>query len=246
VTELNEFSYFTEIEETFIRLREKSFLIGPLDWALIESWKERGIPLRIVERSIENVFEAHKSKVRRRAINSLRYCQSEVEAQYSEWLETQVGRNDFGEPSKDGTPNNPFAKDAVAAHLESAEGKLSLVVLECAAQRSESPAMEALGNKLGYAIGLIRAARAEFEETPDPRKLEEGLTTIETLIDTAIMDATGPKEIAKAREAVEEAMAPYARQMPAESYNQTFDTLLTKRLREMFGVPRLSLFHMKN
>ena len=62
-----------------------------MDWALIESWKEMGIPLRIVLRGIERAFDSWESKPRKRSVKTLLYCQEEVEAQYAEWLESRVG-----------------------------------------------------------------------------------------------------------------------------------------------------------
>ena len=47
---LNYFNYFTEIEEEFVRRRGKHMLISALYWALVESWKNAGIPLHIVLR----------------------------------------------------------------------------------------------------------------------------------------------------------------------------------------------------
>ena len=43
---INYFNYFTEIEEHFQRARGTGlFLLSPLDWALIESWKNAEVPL---------------------------------------------------------------------------------------------------------------------------------------------------------------------------------------------------------
>ena len=44
---MNYFNYFTEIEDTFVRRRGKHLHLSPMDWALIESWKETGVPLHI-------------------------------------------------------------------------------------------------------------------------------------------------------------------------------------------------------
>ena len=41
----NYFNYFTEIEEHFQRRRGGILLLSTLDWALIETWKDAGIPL---------------------------------------------------------------------------------------------------------------------------------------------------------------------------------------------------------
>ncbi len=45
----NYFNYFTEIEEHFQRARGTAlFLLSPLDWALVETWKNSGVPLEAV------------------------------------------------------------------------------------------------------------------------------------------------------------------------------------------------------
>ena len=46
----NYFNYFTEIEEHFQRRRGTTLLLSTLDWALIETWKDAGIPLEAVLR----------------------------------------------------------------------------------------------------------------------------------------------------------------------------------------------------
>src|SRR6202040_2450775 len=55
---LNYFNYFTEIEDAFVRRRGKHLHLSPLDWALIESWKETGIPLHVALRAIEKSFDS--------------------------------------------------------------------------------------------------------------------------------------------------------------------------------------------
>ena len=85
--DLNYFSYFSEIEDTFIRRRGKHLLLSSTDWALIESWKERGVPLHVALRGIEHAFDSHQAKKRKRSVKTLLYCQEEVEAQYAEWLD---------------------------------------------------------------------------------------------------------------------------------------------------------------
>src|SRR5205085_11238667 len=91
---MNYFNYFTEIEETFVRRRRKHLHLGTLDWALMSAWKEMGIPLHVVLRGIETAFDSYDAKPRKRSVKTLMYCQEEVEAQYAEWLESQVGASE--------------------------------------------------------------------------------------------------------------------------------------------------------
>src|SRR3954466_215275 len=88
---MNYFYYFTEIEDTFIRRRGRHLHLSPLDWSLMESWKEMGVPLHVALRGIEHAFDSFEAKPRRRSVKTLMYCQEEVEAQYAEWLESQLG-----------------------------------------------------------------------------------------------------------------------------------------------------------
>jgi hypothetical protein len=52
----NYFNYFTEIEEHF-QLRWGGILrLSPLDWVLMETWRDAGIPLQAVLRGIDLTF----------------------------------------------------------------------------------------------------------------------------------------------------------------------------------------------
>src|ERR1700759_575472 len=77
---LNYFNYFTEIEEHFQHARGTSlFLLSPLDWALIESWKNSEVPLEAVLRGIDIAFEKWRARrVKTQAVNSLAFCAQAV------------------------------------------------------------------------------------------------------------------------------------------------------------------------
>jgi len=114
---LNYFSYFSELEDTFIRRRGKHLMLSPIDWAMIESWKERGVPLHVAVRGIEHAFDSYEAKKQKRTVKTLLYCQEEVEAQYAEWLESRVGSHDDQRDSLDDS-KSPFPRATVSAHLE--------------------------------------------------------------------------------------------------------------------------------
>ena len=81
----NYFNYFTEIEDHFQRARGTGlFLLSPLDWALIEAWKNAGIPLEAVLRGIDRAFEKWRSRPARariQMVNSLAYCAQAIAAE---------------------------------------------------------------------------------------------------------------------------------------------------------------------
>jgi hypothetical protein len=76
----NYFNYFTEVEEHFQKARGTSlFLMSPLDWALVETWKNAGVPLEAVLRGIDAAFEKWRAgKSRIQMVNSVAYCSQAV------------------------------------------------------------------------------------------------------------------------------------------------------------------------
>ena len=101
--ELNYFNYFTEIERFYQSKRESFTLLSTLDWVLIESWKEQGLPLDIVLKGIDLAFSRRTKK----RINSLAYCIKAVEQVRDEQKELSVE-----------SPKLPdFGKDEVSAYI---------------------------------------------------------------------------------------------------------------------------------
>ncbi len=238
---LNYFNYFTEIEDAFIRRRGRHLLVSPMDWALIESWKEMQVPLHVALRGIEKAFDSWESKPRKRTVKSLLYCQEEVEAQYAEWLESRVGASD--EPIADAKQNgegSPFSQAAILDHLS----------------RGRSELKSALGRRMGlteneFSDALQRAEKllTDLEEeikttsVPDAQKLEQSLTGLERMLGDAVRQE-GSEHLAAYEVEVKEQLKPYRRHMEPAVYQQTFDNFLLKRLRDLYGIPRLSLFYL--
>src|SRR6202035_5007057 len=111
---LNYFNYFTEIEEHFQRARRTGlFLLSPLDWALIEAWKNAGIPLEAVLRGIDQAFEKWRSRPPRgriQMVNSLAYCAQAIAAEVQAMV-------DGGAPAKSAIAAPPFSLDEVRGYI---------------------------------------------------------------------------------------------------------------------------------
>ena len=115
----NYFNYFTEIEERFQQRRGTLLLLSTLDWALIETWREAGIPIEAVLRGIDAAFdkyEARQKRGRMRRINGLAWCAQAVMEAAQELSEAAAGST----PTTTSTSESGFEHDRVAAHLESA------------------------------------------------------------------------------------------------------------------------------
>ena len=233
---LNYYNYFTEIEDTFVRRRGKHLFLSPMDWALMETWKQQGIPLHIVLRGIERSFDSFESKPRKRTVKSLLYCQEEVEAQYAEWTEARVGASssDNNEPDK-----TPFSLDAISEHLQT---NRDLLLQTAAARRPEDDLSEAMTRAATLLADIDQDLAAGA--TLNTRMLEDSLTGLERLLNDSMFAVASADDLERQKNAVKEQLKPYRNHMETAVYNQTFNNLLLKRLREQFAVPRLSLFYV--
>jgi hypothetical protein len=233
---LNYFNYFSEIEETFNRRRGKYLFLSPLDWALIESWQERGVPLHIILRGIEKVFDGVDNQPkRRRSVKSLMYCREEIDAQYEEWLERQVGKsqaNGSGEAAETESENSLFSDENVKTHLKNAAQSLA---------QAQAKAKGELHEVLRRASERLAELEKSFN---DAESLEEALGDLEQLIDAALLQTADEKTLAALKAETDKQMAQYRGKMEKEVYDRTFDLMLLKTLRETAEIPRLSLFYL--
>jgi len=224
---LNYFNYFTEIEDTFIRRRAKNLFLSPLDWALIEQWQDSGIPLHIVIRSVESVFDVFDQQpAGTRTIKSLFYCREEVEVQYKEWSKSQAGKSS---ESADGA-EAAFSANAVAAHIADAIAALkgnSVVSLQEDTARAATRLEELATNLTG-----------------DAETVDSTLGDIEKLLDRAMLTNWDSVDLKNLKKEVADQLRGYKADMEPETYKSTFDLMLLKRLREEAGIPRLGLFYL--
>ncbi len=224
---MNYYNYYTEIEETFVRRRGKNLLLSPIDWAMIESWQERGIPLHVALRAIENVFDGFDKKPGPRTIKGLLYCREEIEAQYEEWLRSQTGK--AGETSESAAADS-FSSETVSAHIHS--------IIE---YLKNSP-NESMRDDFDRAIARLEELLANFSE--DFELVDKTLSDIETFLDKALLTNSDNLHLKTLEKEINGQLKAYKAGMEADVYKKTFDLMILKRLREDEGIPRLSLFYL--
>ena len=223
---MNYFNYFTEIEDTFIRRRARNLFLSPLDWALIEQWQDRGIPLHIVIRAIESVFDVFdKQPAGTRTIKSLFYCREEVEVQYSEWLKSQAGKSDSS-----GSGTEQFSAEVVAAHVNDAIESL------------KNNNTEYIHEDLARAVNRLEELAANL--TGDAETVDATLGDVEKLLDRSMLTNWERVHLKTLEKEVAGQLRGYKADMEPDAYKDTFKLMLLKRLREEAGIPRLGLFYL--
>ena len=223
---LNYFNYFSEIEETFNRRRGKYQFLRPIDWALMEDWEKREVPLHVVLRGIEKVFDNQDAKAgKRRTVKGLSYCREEVEAQYEEWLERQVGKNTS---ETEESENEAFSDDSVGEHLSQVAAGLGISI-------------EKTSGNLKETLERVSARLAELEKSyTDAESLENSLSDLEKMIDSALLETKNEEAVAQ----ITKNLASYKNKMDKDAYERTFELMLLKELRAQAEIPRLSLFYL--
>ena len=245
---LNYFNYFTEVEEEFVRRRGKPLMISPMDWALVESWKSAGIPLHIVLRAINEAFDGYDSRAQKyRKVNSIFYCQQAVEGAFAEYRLSQVGGGATDQVAED---SGSVRKGSRTRHEEEAFPKD--VLLEFLARCGEELSQSAQSDhpELNEAIDRARARLKEIAADIEGSKqvlaesIERDLDAIDRMILESASIACGEEELKKIRAEAESQLRSYRKKMDKAIYETTVLNFVSRRLREINKIPRLSLFYL--
>lgn len=242
---MNYFNYFTEIEEEFVKRRGSHMLVSPLDWSLMEGWKQRGIPLNVVLRGINNSFDGYDQKAHRgRRVNSLFYCQQEVEALYLEYCDSRVG-GDTVQAESNGTANgdqassSAFTRNTVCDYLTDHQETLRQLAGKYEHNQPLTETLERVLLRLEQLIEDLQTVK-----TISPEALETDLTIIEEVVLDGLKEAAGEETLKEIKREGNQKLREYKKSMGQEIYEQTLGNYVARRLREKFGVPRLSLFYL--
>ncbi len=238
----NYFNYFTEIEERFQQRRGSLLLLSTLDWALIETWRDAGVPLDAALRGIDAAFdkyEARQKKGRIRRVNGLAWCAQAVMEAAEELREASAGASTATSESAD----TGFEHDRVAAHLE-----ITATSLQAATVAVEMCVATAV--RLRELAAEIRSSASEKPGSANSRahfdmeSLERTLTVFEEKLFAALTAAAPEELLVGLKEHAARELAPYRSRMGAVQLRQVERQFVQKQLLAHYNLPRLSLFYM--
>jgi hypothetical protein len=235
----NYFNYFTEIEERFQQRRGSLLMLSTLDWSLIETWREAGIPLEAVLRGIDSAFDKHDAKALRssgktRKVNGLAWCAQSVMETVEQAMEASIGAAPTAgaEATESG-----FEPEQVRRYLEQNADTIAAATLNPPA---DATAIEVTGRLRALAMGLRPEPVQSLEE------LDRTLTVLEEKMFAALLTSAPEEEIAMLREQAARELAPYRGKMQAVQLKQVQQQFLQKRMLAIRRLPRLSLFYMSH
>jgi hypothetical protein len=235
----NYFNYFTEIEERFQQRRGSILLLSTLDWALIETWHEAGIPLDAALRGIDAAFEKYEQrqkKSRMRRVNGLAWCAQAVMEAAEELREAAAGSAPQSAPAA----QTGFEHERVAAHLEAAAAALDAATVApeiCAATASRL-------RELGAEVRASNTGEGKGAAPVDLESLERTLTVCEEKLFAGLTSAAPEELLVALKEHAARELAPYRSRMGIVQLRQVERQFERKQLLAHYNLPRLSLFYM--
>lgn len=217
---INYFNYFTETEEHFQRARGTSlFLLSPLDWALVESWKNSGVPLDAVLRGIDVAFEKWRARRNRiQQVNSLTFCAQAVLTEAQRLPESAAE----GETKS----ASPFPENAVRDYL-----------MENSRVLRDHPS----GSYISVADALDVLAASDHSNL---EALEQSLSVLEAKLVAAAQLSQPDADALATRRDLDTQLRPYRGKMSAPQLAMLERQYLERRVLESNGLPRLSLFYL--
>jgi hypothetical protein len=235
----NYFNYFTEIEEHFQRRWGAPLLLSTLDWTLMETWKDAGIPLEAVLRGIDTTFENHERGPSRktRKTNGLGFCVQEILTAAEQMKEAAVGT-----ASPDSQSHRPggFHTSEIWTFLRRNAELLDAAKLPA----TRGIDATSVARETARILRDISAELESLETSPRLEDLERRLTVAEEKLLAVLLAATPDEQIVTVRAEADRELAPYRRKMPSGQIEQLLKQYLHKRLLEKYGLPRLSLFYI--
>lgn len=204
--------YFLAVERHFLELRGAPMLLSPADWQIARGWRELGVPLPVVHRVLDRVFEQRRERGAKGRIQGLRYFDDAVRATWAEILEL---RGPVG-------PRAPAVHVHVTGRLEQLAARLPATVPE---RESWMGRVLALG-----------------EPGAETARVEEALAVLDRELLAAARSWLSAEELAAERREVERALDTLRGRLDAEGLDEVGRRLLERRLRDRFALPELSLF----
>ena len=213
---LNYFNYFTEIEEYFQTKREVFTRLSTLDWVLVESWKDQGVPLDCIFKGIDRAFSRPDAK---RKIGSLAYCIKPV----AEVLDEQ----------KDLRVEKPVIPDLGGDEVSEFLAKTATSI---AALSRTFPEFAARFESIATSIRELNIKNL--------REVEQTLNALEEKLVELLKVGSDEALLVQLKRSLDSELQPFRSKMTAEQLAMVEQQMWRRKLMEHFNIPRLSLFYL--
>ncbi|HZI92981.1 MAG TPA: hypothetical protein VFE84_01955 [Patescibacteria group bacterium] len=219
--------YARAIETRFRSRRHAPMTLSPADFALVESWWDRGIPLWIVLESIDHLFTKKEAAGMPARVHRLSYVKTEVEERFETYARTRsAGEAGAALPGASAEPEGGALLSQASRQLREAAGNARLRGQDEAAGIFDYAATQLDADPRG-ALLATPAARLRLHD------MEEDLLRLFRSLagEAALRELQGQAAI-QLRE--------HRERMTANAFEATVVRLVAERLKELYGMPPIT------
>ena len=232
-------AFFAEVEEHFVRRRGKALLLSPDDVARVARWHRDGVPLAAVKEGIDVHFDrlARRGREPRRAV-TLAWVEDDVLDAWVGAKRRRLGRSRAGDGPAATEPET-LARPEEHERLVAALDDAARTAREKALPDGVATAIEAAARKLRAKAELFDPGREDHDE----QRTEEHLRRLDKSLQEALRQGLGDERVAVLRREAEAELGERRQRMAAEAAERVGEQLLSRRVRDLCAVPRLSLLY---
>jgi hypothetical protein len=210
-------AYYAAAEAAFIRRRGTPFLLSPKDFALLKEWRALGVPLEVVEAGIDEAFARREERRAVGRVNSLSYCRDAVLEAWERRAETARGK-------AAGATADPDVQSGLASLSQRLEDV-----------RSRRPD---LAVPLDSALRSLSRLSASGKPAGE---VEASLARLDRRLARELSESLPERERSELAADVERQLAGAGSRMDPSTLEKTSRALTRRTVRELLGLPRLSL-----
>ena len=241
-------NYFTTLlrSKTNSSGGEDAYAISPLEWNLIETWKQRGIPAGCPAWN-RSTFESRRARPQRARRSTHSSIASRRSSRYTRSISCPRRRereNGHKEKKPKKNAESPFSFEAVRGYLVERHAAIEAFAVDwpkptAKADRDRCEAMTRASERL-----MLLVEELQTSTHVDSEGLESELTRLEELILSSLKEGLQPPALEELRREGASQLRRFRQGMDPAIYEQTLDNFVAKGLRDRFQIPRLSLFYL--
>jgi hypothetical protein len=217
--------YLAAVEARLSELARAPLVLSTRDWERVRRWRQRGIPLQIVLRSLGDALGGRHQGEALERVRSLAYCERAVEQRWKAAREGAVGRpapHAVAPPARLRAALHALAREAVAAARRAARPGSGLAA-------SASP--------LRRAAEQLRQAARDLPRQGDPlEKVSAAVLEAEAALRHDLRAALG-EEWSRREGEERHRLAAQLASMTGQAARATLEAATLARLRRELGVP---------
>ena len=215
------------MEEYFVRKRGRNLLISPLDWCLVELWRDTGIPLHIVLRGIERSFES-TARRQKSSPNTLFYCHQAILEAFQEYQDAMVGASEDEEVEGVLDVSEATAqREAILGYLKDLEKRL---------QGREDEVFQRAGQRIAALSSEVSVAA-----TINYQEIDRDLAEMGSVLASALKEDMGLAKVRELGLEVRKELKVYRKRLSKEMYQRLEENYLNRQILGHYDLPEFNL-----